>query len=150
MTPRLALRRLAVTAGVVLSLLLGVATIRAASDWTATNAPLEQPVSAQELGRQLAVEQARSVDLAARLDAVTTQTAALNVALGAAAGQVVADQATADDLKARLEAAQKKLKAVNKQIARATARLRAAASAPAPAARSAPAATPAHEVEDDD
>jgi hypothetical protein len=150
MTPRLALRRLAVTAGVVLSIVMGAATIRAASDWTTANAALEKPVSAQELTRQLAVEQARSVDLAARLDAVSSQTAALNVALGAAAGQVIADKAAADDLKARLEKAQKKLKAVNKQISRATARLRVAAAAPAPVARSAPAATPAHEVEDDD
>jgi len=149
MTPRLALRRVAVTAGVVASLVVGVATIRAASDWTAANAPLDKPVSAQELTQALAVEQARSVDLAARLDAVGGQTAALNVAVGAAAGQVAADQATADALQARLKAAQKKLTALNRQIARAAARLRAAAAAPAPAARAAP-ATPSHEDEEED
>ncbi|MBP1704438.1 MAG: hypothetical protein H6Q36_177 [Chloroflexi bacterium] len=148
MTIRLFARRTAVTAGVVVSLVLGAATIRAASDWTAASAPLEKPVSVQELADALAVEQARSVDLAARLQGVGAQTAALDVALGAAAGQVITDKATADDLQKRLKAAQKKLKALNRQLAQAAARLRAAPAAPAAAPR--PAATPAREVEDDD
>jgi len=144
MTIRLFARRTAVTAGVVVSLVLGAATIRAASDWTAASAPLEKPVSVQELADALAVEQARSVDLAARLQGVGAQTAALDVA----AGQVITDKATADDLQKRLKAAQKKLKALNRQLAQAAARLRAAPAAPAAAPR--PAATPAREVEDDD
>ena len=148
MTIRLFARRTAVTAGVVVSLVLGAATIRAASDWTAASAPLEKPVSVQELADALAVEQARSVDLAARLQGVGAQTAALDVALSAAAGQVITDKATADDLQKRLKAAQKKLKALNRQLAQAAARLRAAPAAPAAAPR--PAATPAREVEDDD
>ena len=150
MTLRLALRRIAVTAGVAACLVLGAATIRAAAVWTAANAPLDKPIPVQELTNDLATEQVRSVSLAARLDGVGAQTAAINEALGAAAAQVATDQETADDLKARLAAAQKKLKAVNRQIAQATARLRAAATAPAPVVRPRPAPTPAHEVEDDD
>ena len=152
MTLRLALRRIAVTAGVAACLVLGAATIRAAAVWTADNAPLDKPISVQSLANDLAIEQARSISLAERLDGVSTQAAGLRDAIGAAALQVSTDQKTADDLKARLAAAQKKLKTLNKQIAQATARLRAAAAAPAPVVRTrpAPAPAPAHEVEHDD
>lgn len=153
MTPRLALRRIAVTAGVAACLVAGAATIRAASDWTAASAPLDKPLSTQQLASELAVEQARLVDLAARLDAVRLQTGAMNAALATAAGQVVADLKTAEALEVRLEAAEKKLKAVNRQIARAAARLRATAATPPVRASTRLTATPARtddEAEDDD
>jgi len=124
---RLLLRRAVVTVAVVGSLFLGAATIRAASQWTASEAPLAAPpVTVESLSAQLAAERGRSSDIAARLQAVSGQTAELESALGTANTQLGTDTATAKGLQDRIAAAKKKLAALNRQIA-ATARQAAAA-----------------------
>ncbi|MFH1474520.1 MAG: hypothetical protein ABIG85_01530 [Chloroflexota bacterium] len=152
---RLLLRRTAVIVAVVGSLVLGAATIRAASQWTAADTPLAAPpVTVESLSAQLAAERGRTSDLTARLEAMAGQTVELQAALDAANTQIQEDTATATALTARIAAAQKKLAALNRQIA-ATARQAAAAPAvvvrrvvtPAPAA---PTPRPTEEPEHDD
>ncbi|HYN47296.1 MAG TPA: hypothetical protein VER83_00430 [Candidatus Nanopelagicales bacterium] len=124
---RLLLRRTAVTVAVVGSLVLGAATIRAAGQWTANEAPLAAPpVTVESLAAQLAAERGRSSDLVTRLEAVAGQTVELQAALDVANARIQADTATAKDLSDRIAAAKKKLAALNRQIA-ATAREAAAA-----------------------
>jgi len=150
---RLILRRTAVTMAVVGSLVLGAATIRAAGQWTATEAPLAAPpVTVESLTAQLATERGRSSDLATRLQAMDGQTAELQAALGTANAQIQADTATAKDLTDRIAAAKKKLAALNRQIA-ATARQAAAARTVVVrrvATPAAPVAQPTEEPEHDD
>ncbi len=150
---RLILRRTAVTMAVVGSLVLGAATIRAASQWTATEAPLAAPpVTVESLASQLATERGRTSDLATRLAAMAGQTVELQAALDAANAQVEQDTATAKGLTDRIAAAKKKLAALNRQIA-ATARQAAAARTVVVTrvvARAAPTPRPTAEPEHDD
>ena len=153
MNARLILRRAAVTMAVVGSLVLGAATIRAASQWTATEAPLAAPpVTVESLAAQLAAERGRTSGLAVRLDEMAGTTVELQAALDAANAQIQADTATAADLTDRIAAAKKKLAALNRKIA-ATARKAAAAQAVVVrqvVTRAAPAPRPAPQAERDD
>jgi len=153
MNARLILRRTAVTMAVVGSLVLGAATIRAASQWTATEAPLAAPpVTVESLAAQLAAERGRTSGLAVRLDEMAGTTVELQAALDAANAQIQADTATAADLTDRIAAAKKKLAALNRKIA-ATARKAAAAQAVVVrqvVTRAAPAPRPAPQAERDD
>lgn len=127
----LILRRAAIVVAVVGSLVLGAATIRAASQWTASEAPLAAPpVTVETVSAQLAAERQRSADLESRLGSMTGQATELQAALDAANAQIQTDTATAGDLQKRIAAAKKKLATLNRQIA-ATERQAAAARAAA-------------------
>jgi septal ring factor EnvC (AmiA/AmiB activator) len=149
---RLLLRRAAVTVAVVGSLVLGAATIRAAGQWTASEAPLAAPpVTVDTLTAQLAAERERTSGLASRLASMAAQTAQLQAGLDAANAQIQKDAATAGDLKDRIAAAKKRLATLDRQIA-ATARRAAVVQAVA-VTRPAPppsAARPTPEPGDDD
>jgi len=124
---RLILRRTAVTVAVVGSLVLGAATIRAASQWTASEAPLAAPpVTVESLTAQLAAERERTSGLSSQLETMAGNTVELQAALDAANAQIQVDTATAKDLTNRIAAAKKKLAALNAKIA-ASARQAAAA-----------------------
>lgn len=132
MTFRLLLRRNLVIAGVVASLVVGGATIRAASIWTAAAAPLnDPPVSLNSIEDALAAEQARSAALEEQLMALTDASTQLADALEAAQGQLATDAATAEELRAALAAAQDKLAKLEASIAAARARITSTVSAPA-------------------
>jgi septal ring factor EnvC (AmiA/AmiB activator) len=143
-----AVRRGLTVIGVVLSLALGVATIRAAAAWTAAAAPLEEaPPTIAELNAALQLERARSQALLEQLDSLSAGSADLKAALAAAEQRIAQDATDADALDASLADARERL-------ARLEASLR-AARAPAPAAPVAPAAAPTPapggvEHEDDD
>jgi septal ring factor EnvC (AmiA/AmiB activator) len=149
-----AVRRTAVAAGVVASLLVGAASIRAAAGWTSASAPLTlAPVAAESLQVRLADEQARSEALRSDVAALTSQLADLRSAVDAAKTQLATDGSTASDLHGKLTAAQGRLakldaliKQAEKQLAATVAAAKARAAAPAPAA---PAAPPAGEYGDD-
>ncbi len=120
----LRLRRVVVIAAIFGSLVLGVATVRAAALWTAAGAPLAvAPVSVQELTTRLADEQARSADLRRRLDELTAAGADLATALDAARARITTDAATAADLTSRLAQAKTRLRTLERSIARAKASL---------------------------
>lgn len=144
-------RRAAVVAGVIASLLLGAGAIRAAAEYTAAAAPLSvAPESMDSLVARLATEQARSAALQAQLDAVRTSTADLGVALDAARGTIETDTKVAAELQLRLTAARTRLAKLERSLAAAA---RAAAARTATAARQPAAAAPAAprgEAEDDD
>jgi len=100
---RHAVRRLIVIAGVIGSLALGAATIRAAAEWTSASAPLSAaPASMQALAAQLAAEAARSSDLQRQLDTVRASSHDLSAALDAATARLTTDTKVADDLRLRL------------------------------------------------
>jgi septal ring factor EnvC (AmiA/AmiB activator) len=153
----LSVRRAAVVGGVVASLVLGLATIRAASAWTAASAPLDvAPVSATSLQAQLTAEQARSADLEDRLTTLTDHATQLTAALEAARAQATADAQHASDLQAKLQASQSRLQQLDQQIAQAQAALKAQIAAAQAAARhaaapaaAAPATAPPGEHGDD-
>jgi septal ring factor EnvC (AmiA/AmiB activator) len=129
-------RRALVVAGVVTSLVLGLATIRAAAAWTAASAPLDvAPVAATSLQDRLAAEQARSADLEARLTQLTDQAAQLTTALGTARAQATTDAQHAADLQAKLESSQARLRQLDQQVAQAQAALKAQIAAAQAAAR---------------
>ena len=141
------LRRPLVVIGVVLSLVLGVVTIRSAAEWTAASAPLAvKPPSIQQLQADLAAEQARSADLQARLDGLTGDSTDLVAALQAASERIAADATQAAGLQASLKSAQSKLTALERSIRRAQA---AAARAPSVAAPAAATQPPTHGGDDD-
>lgn len=152
----LILRRMAVIAAVVGSLVVGAASIQAAGRWTASEAPLAAPpITVETLSAQLAAERERTAALTAQVEAMTGQTADLAAGLDAANAQIQKDAATAKALRDRMTAAKKKLTALNRQIA-ATERQAAAARATVrtvvvtrPAAAP-PAPRPTQEPEDDD
>ena len=109
-TARPAVRRFLVTLGVAGSLLLAGATVRAASLWAATQAPLTvAPASVESVQAALDAERARSAALTSQLQALQASASELSSALVAAQSQVGTDQATADQLRASLTAAQDKL-----------------------------------------
>lgn len=153
---RLILRRMTVTTAVVGSLVLGAASIRAAGQWTATEAPLAAPpVTVQSVAAQLATERERTSGLAIRLQEMAGQAVELRAALDAAKAQIQADTATAKDLTDRIAAARRKLATLNRQIA-ATERQAAAARTVVvrrvvtPATPAGPAPQPTGEPEHDD
>jgi septal ring factor EnvC (AmiA/AmiB activator) len=130
MTATTHLRRLLVTLGIAGSLVAAGITIRAASIWAATEAPLTvAPVSVESVQDALGQERARSAVLEAQLADLASSAADLRAALEAAQGQVVADQATADDLRASLVAAQTKLSTVQAALREAARRNTSAAPA---------------------
>lgn len=141
----LPVRRAAVVAGVALVLVLGAASIRAASVWTAAAAPLTvAPVTVSDLEAKLAQEQARSAALQADLVALDGQVAELRSALDVAKAQLGTDTATAGQLADRMQAAKTRLARLDALIASAQRQLSATLAA-ARASRAAPAApaTPA-------
>jgi chromosome segregation ATPase len=134
------LRRPLVVFGVLLALLLGATSIRAAAEWTAASSPLaDKPPSVESLQAELATEQARSTALVDHLDELSSSSADLLAALGAARDRIAADALQAKDLQASLAAAKAKLAALEKSIrdARAGTGRSAATPAAAPAASTA-------------
>lgn len=130
------LRRPFVVLGVVLSILVGAATIRAAAAWTAENSPLvERAPSVQGLEAALAVERARSVALRTQLDELTTGSADLSAALDVARDRIEADAAQAAELQASLETARTKLAVLEASIREARVSSAATAAAPTAGAR---------------
>lgn len=114
---RLAVRRSVIVVAVALSLVVGVAAVRAAAVWTAASAPLtDTPVSASTLSQRLLDEQARSSSLEDQLTALTGQTQDLTAALSAAQAQIGKDAGTAKDLRDQLAQAKKRLAALNQAI----------------------------------
>lgn len=110
MTSNPSLRRLLVTVGVAGSLLVAGLTIRTASLWAASQAPLSvAPVSVDSVEQALEQERSRSAALEAQLSELEASTTDLTAALGAAQDRVNADEQTAEDLRASLTAAQEKL-----------------------------------------
>ncbi len=106
----LVIRRNLVVAGVVASLVLGAATVRAAALWTAASAPLEQPPAALASIRQaLDQERARSAAIEQQLADLSKASDDLAAALAAAPAQVTSDSSTASGLRTSLLAAQAKL-----------------------------------------
>lgn len=108
--PRPTLRRLLVTAGVAGSLIVAGATVRAASQWASTQAPLDvAPVSVESVESALALEKSRAAVLEDQIANLHASAAGLQTALEAAQSRLVTDEATADELRASLAAAQEKL-----------------------------------------
>lgn len=142
MSVPLSLRRPLVVLGVLLSLLAGMLTIRAAAAWTAASSPLVvRPPSVESLQAALAGEESRSAALQAQLDELTAGSADLAAALEAARDRIASDTAQATELQASLKAATAKLATLEKSI-------RQARTVAAPAAPRAPAPAPAREQED--
>lgn len=128
MTTQMLLRRIAVISAVVVSLSVAGLAVRAAEAWTASSAPpTVAPVSATQLSRQLADEQARSAALDRQLTAMSDQMVQLSAALTTATDRMTTDAKNAKELRAKLLAARRKLLALNR------AAQRAALAAPAPA-----------------
>jgi septal ring factor EnvC (AmiA/AmiB activator) len=128
-------RRPLVILGVLLALLTGAASIRAAAVWTAASAPLAaKPPSIETLADMLATEQARSAALAVQLDELKAGSADLATALEAARDRIASDQAQAQELSASLDAAKKKLAALEASLRRpaTTVAVRAPAAPPPP------------------
>jgi peptidoglycan hydrolase CwlO-like protein len=135
----LAFRRVLVTTGVVLSILVGALTIQAAGAWTAESAPLTvAPISAADIQARLDDERARSAALEQQIARLDSQSTALAQALTTARDRMVTDTSTAGALQAKLDAAQKRLVALNKALKAAAVALRqhptTVAPAPLPAA----------------
>jgi len=130
---RLVARRFVVVTAVACSLVLAVATVRAAAAWTAAAAPLSiAPTSAETLAARLADGESRSTELRRQLDALRVESGDLNAALEAARARIAADAATAAALRDRLVQAKTRLAALEASLARARAAALAAARAPAP------------------
>lgn len=128
------LRRPLVVLGVLLSLFLGAASIRAAAAWTAASAPLaDRPPSVESLRADLATEQARSRALQSHLDQLNSNSSDLLAALAAAGDRIAVDATQAKELQDSLAAAKAKLAALEKSIgeARAAAAHSGAIAAPA-------------------
>jgi len=118
------IRRTLVIGGVVLSLLVGVASIRLAAQLTAAAAPPPAPpVSIAELQAQLGAEQARAAALQRELDELTGLSGTLTSALNSTEDQVTADGLTAQELRERLAAAEARLAKVTSLLKGATSRL---------------------------
>jgi chromosome segregation ATPase len=116
------LRRPLVVLGVLLSLFLGAASIRAAAAWTAASAPLaDRPPSVESLQAELATEQARSRALQTHLDQLNSDSVDLMAALATASDRIAVDASHAKELQDSLAAAKAKLAALEKSIAKARA-----------------------------
>jgi DNA repair exonuclease SbcCD ATPase subunit len=126
------LRHPLVVLGVVLSLLAGAATIRAAASWTAASSPLTvKPPSVERLQADLAAEQARSADLQLQLDQLAASSRDLVTALETARVRIATDAEQAAALQDSLAAAKEKLATLEQTIRQARAAA-VAAVAPAP------------------
>lgn len=120
----LPIRRALVVAGVVMSLVIGVASIRVAAALAQAAAPPPAPpVSIESLKDALAAEQGRGEALQQQLDELTQLTSALSDALSGAKDQVKTEGLTAQELAKRLQAAQAKLAQLKVLLAQAEARL---------------------------
>jgi len=114
------LRHPLVILGVVVSLFVGVTTIRAAALWTAASSPLGvKPPSIESLQAALATEQARSAALRVRLDELTSRSTEMVAALETAGERIAADAAQAESLRARLDAAKVRLARLEQSLRRA-------------------------------
>jgi DNA repair exonuclease SbcCD ATPase subunit len=134
------LRHPLVVLGVVLSLLAGAATIRAAAAWTAASSPLAvKPPSVEQLQADLAAEQARSADLQLQLGQLVTSSRDLVTALETARSRIATDAEEARTVQESLAAAKDKLATLERTIRQA--RAAAAATAPPPPTTAATAAT---------
>jgi len=121
-----------VLVGVVLSLFLGVATIRAAALWTAASAPpAARPPSVESLQAALATERVRSATLQAQLDELTSRSDELTAALETARDRIAADAGQADKLRTSLDRARAKLALLEQSIRR-SGMARSSTAAPAP------------------
>ncbi len=146
-THALAVRRFATVTGVVLSLAIGVTTIRAAAGWTASAASLgASPPTVESLQKALASERDRSAALQAQLDRLSVGSADLSAALDAARQRIADDTAQAQKLRAGLATAKSKLATLEQSI-RAAAASR--TSRPATTTTSAPAGGGEPEGDDD-
>jgi hypothetical protein len=117
-------RRSLVIGGVIVSLVLGLVSIRVAAQLAAAAAPPPAPpVSIEELQRQLWAEQARAAALEADLDELLGLSGDLTLALSKTGDQVSADGLTAKQLRERLQAAEAKLASVSSLLKKARARL---------------------------
>lgn len=145
MTLQLLIRRSLVVAGVVVSLVVGAASIQAAAAWTAASAPLnDPPASLASIQTSLEQERARSLALEEQLRTLEGASADLAAALDTATGQVEIDKATAEGLRNSLAAAKAKLARLEAALAKA------AAARPAAAAAVTTVAGPTPEPHDDD
>jgi chromosome segregation ATPase len=145
MTLQLLTRRALVVAGVVVSLVVGAASIQAAAAWTAASAPLnDPPASLASLQASLEQERARSLALEEQLQTLEGASADLAAALDTASGQVELDRATADGLRSSLAAAKQKLARLEAALAKA------AANRPAAVTTATTVAGPTPEPHDDD
>jgi len=114
------LRRPLVVLGVIFSLFAGVATIRAAADWTAASSPLvAKPPSIERLQAALAGEQARSEAFRAQLDELAARSSELTAALAAAQDRIAVDISQARDLQDSLKVAKARLATLERSIRRA-------------------------------
>jgi len=110
MTRALALRRIAVVAGLAVAMLAAGGTVLAAAQWAATEAPLAvAPVTGDSLQQALDHERARSAALEEQLAALEGASGDLSAALSAAQDQLVTDASTARELRTALDAARARL-----------------------------------------
>jgi len=117
MTGKPSVRRSLVTLGVVVTLLVAGATVRAAALWASGSAPLaDAPVSATSIEAALKQEQARSGALRAQLDQLTAASEQLAGALATANDRLATDQTAAADLRASLDTAKAKLATLEAQL----------------------------------
>jgi chromosome segregation ATPase len=114
-------RRLLTVGGVIAVLVLGFASIRAASAWTAASAPLTvAPVTIGTLQSQLSDEHRRSAALLQELGALEAQSTDLAAALQAAHARIESDASHAMDLAAQLKVARQRLAKLETTIAAAS------------------------------
>lgn len=131
MTVPVRLRRPLVVFGVVLSLMLGAATIRAAAQWTAATSPLAaKPPSVESLQAAIVAEQERSAALRTQLDQLTSGSADLTAALEAARARIADDSTEAGRLRSDLATAKARLAALEASIRQARAAITRRAAAP--------------------
>ena len=117
MTTTARLRRSAVLLGVVFALFVGAVTIRAAADWTASSATLnDTPPSIERLRSALEAEQARAASIRAQFDQLAAGSADLRAALQAARDRIAEDARQAEALQASLADAQARLKSLSRSI----------------------------------
>ncbi len=115
-------RRILTVAGVVLALLLGVATVRAAAAWASSSASLQgSPPPVGALQDALAQEQARSAALQDQLDQLTSGSTDLQSALEAAQTRITTDADQAAQLRAALADAKTRLASLERSIRSASA-----------------------------
>jgi septal ring factor EnvC (AmiA/AmiB activator) len=123
MTSNPGIRRLFVVLAVTGSLLVAGFTVRAASLWAASQAPLTvAPVSVSSVQQALEAERGRSAALETQLKTLESSTSDLTAALAAAQAQVGADEQTATELRASLAAAQARLVKLEASLKAAAAR----------------------------
>ena len=114
-------RRGLTVVAVGLSLIVGFGAIRAASAWTAAEAPLvAAPVSVEALQAGLIEGSARSADVMDKVAALETHADELSAALAAAEATLTADTAHAAQLATDLGAAKAKLAALELSIRKAS------------------------------